>query len=91
MNKQNVRAIKVKTQAETPKTLTYEVVFLLRKNDLRFDVADRRTMGRDIGDGWRSDHDQREVLNEHVDEFISNLELRGVEHTLLFEQDMQAI
>ena len=94
MNSRNVRAVKVKTTntktGETRK-LIYEVVFLLRKNDLRFEVADRRTMGKEIGDGWRSEHTHREVLNDHVDEFIKSLDHRGSDYTLLFDKDMQEL
>lgn len=92
MNKQNVRAIK--TEVTNPKTgkvrnLIYEVVYLLRKNDLRFDVDDKRKIGKDIGDGWRSEHDTREVLNDHVNDFIINLERNNRSYALLFEEDMQ--
>lgn len=92
MNKQNVRAIK--TEVTNPKTgkvrnLIYEVVYLLRKNDLRFDVDDKRKIGKDIGDGWRSEHDTREVLNDHVDDFITNLKRKNSSYALLFEDDMQ--
>lgn len=92
MNKQNVRAIK--TEVTNPKTgkvrnLIYEVVYLLRKNDLRFDVDDKRKIGKDIGDGWRSEHDTREVLNDHVNDFIVNLERNNRSYALLFEEDMQ--
>jgi hypothetical protein len=87
MNSRNVKAIKTK---QAGRTLTYEVVYLLRKNDLRFSVPDKRRMTKDnLGDGWREEHDTREVLNEHVDDFIANLDRRGIEHTLLFEQDLQ--
>ena len=94
MNSRNVRAVKVKhTNPKDGETrdLIYEVVFLLRKNDLRFEVADRRTMGKEIGDGWRSEHTNREVLNDNVDTFIADLDRRGIEHTLLFEKDMQSL
>ena len=91
MNSRNIRAIKVKnTNPKTGETreLVYESVYLLRKNDLRFDVPDRRRMQKDqLGDGWRSEHDKREVLNENVDDFIKSLDMRGIEHTLLFEKD----
>jgi len=94
MNKQNVRAIKVKhtnPKTETTRDLIYEVVYNLKNNDLRFEVADRRTMGKEIGDGWRSETTDRSVLNEHVDDFISNLDRMGTEHTLLFQKDFDAL
>ena len=94
MNSRNVRAVKVKhTNPKSGETrnLIYEVVFLLRKNDLRFEVSDRRSMGKEIGDGWRSEDSNREVLNDYVDDFISNLDRREVEYTLLYEKDMQEL
>ncbi len=92
MNKQDVKAIK--TEVTNPKTgkvreLLYEVVFLLRKNDLRFDIPDKRKIGKAVGDGWRSEHDTREVLNEHVDDFIAQLDRQGFEYTLLFDEELQ--
>ncbi len=92
MNKQDVKAIK--TEVTNPKTgkvreLLYEVVFLLRKNDLRFDIPDKRKIGKAVGDGWRSEHDTREVLNDHVDDFIMNLDRINSSYSLLFENDVQ--
>jgi len=92
MKQQNVRAIK--TEVTNPKTgkvreLLYEVVFLLRKNDLRDDIPDKRKIGKAIGDGWRSEHDTREVLYDHVNDFIINLDRLNSNYSLLFENDVQ--
>jgi len=92
MNERNVKAIKVMTQptnGDEPRELTYEVVQILKLNDLRFDMDDRRRVGSVIGDGWRKDTDQRDVLNEHVDSFIERLDREDWEYTLLFEKDLQ--
>jgi len=90
MNVNNVRAIKLKM--DSGRTLIYESVYLLRKNDLRFEVPDRRRVTKDlIGDGYRKDNDKREVLNEHVDEFIENLDRRGANYTLLYEKDLESL
>jgi len=90
MNSQNVKAIKYITQptnGSEPKEITEEVVFFTRLNDLRFDMPDRRRVGNDIGDGWRSENTTRHLLNEKVDDRIEQLERLGFEHTLLFEKD----
>lgn len=90
MNTRNVRAIKVKTKAEPSRELTYEVVFFTRVNDLRSNVPDKRKMTKEmLGDGWASDHDQRHVVNDYVDDFIATLDMNSFEYTLLYEKDLQ--
>lgn len=92
MNVRQVKAIKYITQptnGSEPREITEEVVFFTRTNDLRFDMPDRRRVGNDIGDGWRSEHDTRHLLNEHVDARIEQLERLGFEYTLMFDEDIQ--
>jgi len=92
MNSQDVKAIKYITQptnGSEPREITEEVVFFTRLNDLRFDMPDRRRVGNEIGDGWRSEHDIRHLLNENVDDRIKQLERMGYEYTLIFEEDLE--
>ena len=92
MNSQDVKAIKYTTQptnGSEPREITEEVVFFTRLNDLRFDMPDRRRVGNEIGDGWRSEYDIRHLLNENVDDRIKQLERMGYEYTLMFEKDLE--
>lgn len=88
MNARNVKGIKVNYP---DRSLTYEVVFFTRINDLRSPgvYGDRRTVGNNIGDGWNDETDIRHLLNDNVDNFIHQLDRNGHDYTLLFEQDMQ--
>ena len=52
-------------------------------------MPDRRRVGNEIGDGWRSEHDIRHLLNENVDDRIKQLERMGYEYTLIFEKDLE--
>ena len=69
MNEQNVRSILLKLEN---RTLTYEVVYMLRNNDMRdySIIGDKRISKTLAGDGWKDETDNREVLNESVDSFI---------------------
>lgn len=88
MNVNNIKGIKVRLPE---RTLVYEVVYMLRCNDLRDYSAygDRRITKDLMGDGWKDQTDKREVLNENVDDFIKQLDRMEYDYTLLSEQDLK--
>ena len=88
MNSKNVNSIKVNYEH---RTLTYEVVFFTRLNDLRSPgvYGDKRTAGSNIGDGWNDEYDIRHLLNENVDGFIKQLDRGGYDYELITEKDLE--
>ena len=79
MNSQNLSMIRVKSNNPELDDITYTVVYMLRINDLR--TEDIHPNSSQYTDGIRSKVREREVLNDHVDEFIEYLDRNGFEYT----------
>jgi len=87
MNSRNVKGIKVKSSNPDRKDLLYTVEYFLRANDFRH--SEIHHASKNYGDGFVGDKRERQVLNDHVDEMIDNLDRNGDSYTLLFEEDLQ--
>ena len=86
MNKKNVTSIEVSGGGVMPQKRVYKVEYFRRINDLRSPIKDRRGMGKEIGDGWSDMIVNRDILNEHVDDFIEYLDRVGFEYELKFDK-----
>lgn len=87
MKHANVTSIEVQTVGENPRTLIYTVELFRKLNDLRYPVgsqADKRSIGNNIGDGWADQTEYRDVLFDHVDQFIESLDKAGLEYELKY-------
>lgn len=87
MNSRNVKAIKVKSSNPDRKDLLYTVEYFLRVNDFRH--SEIHHASKNYGDGYIGNKRERQVLNDHVDEMIANLERNSIDYTLLFEEDLE--
>jgi len=88
MKHSNVTSIEVELEGENPRTLTYTVELFRKINDLRHAVgfqSDKRSIGNNIGDGWADQTDQRDLLFDHVDQFIASLDRSGTKYTLKYD------
>jgi hypothetical protein len=83
----NVTSIEVETVGENPRKLIYNVELFRKLNDLRQSVGtqtDKRTVVTDRGDGWADQTEYRDVLLEHVDQFIESLDKSGLKYELKY-------
>jgi hypothetical protein len=88
MKHSNVTSIEVELEGDNPRTLTYTVELFRKINDLRYAVgfqSDKRSIGNNIGDGWADQTDQRDVLFDHVDQFIESLDKAGLKYKLNYD------
>ena len=87
MNSQNLSMIRVKSNNPELDDITYTVEYMLRINDLR--TEDTHPNSGLYTDGIRSKVREREVLNDHVDEFIEYLDRNGFEYTTYKASQLQ--
>lgn len=84
----NVTSIEVELGGENPRTLVYTVEMFRKLNDIRYPIgfqSDKRSIGNNIGDGWSDQSNARDVLFDHVDDFIESLERSNAKYTLKYD------